>query len=393
MGWSQEKPPISRVLILDDDEAQSRTLAAILRDDGFEVICCLTAREAVDRFGEGNVDVGIIDLRLPDVDEAQLLDRLAEVAEDVPLIIHTGYSSYESARKAVNVGAFAYVEKRSEPTELVSQVYRAVHTRVKRYAEALESAVAARTRELREREKELAHLGRLSTMGEMATGIAHELRQPLYAITNYAAGISWHLQNATADPQELTEAMEKITAQARRASDIIGRLRSTVQKCEPRRSSTDMNELLDDVLQLVEHELRQEGVAVHLDQQDKLPLVLADAIQIQQVAVNLIRNALDAMRDMPSKEKQLTLATSIADGDAVEVCVADTGIGLSEEVRRKIFDAFFTTKAEGLGMGLAICQTIIERHEGRIWATPNSPHGTVFRFVMPTVPRRVNRAI
>jgi len=241
--------------------------------------------------------------------------------------------------------------------------------------------------QLREREKELAHLGRLSTMGEMAAGIAHELKQPLSAITNYATGSTWHLQNATADPQELTDVMEKITAQARHASDIIDRLRSSVRKCEPCRSSTDINQLLTDVLKLVEHELRQESVSVHLDLQDKLPLVFADAIQIQQVALNLIRNATDAMRGNSWKERHMTLAASVADGDTVEVSVCDTGTGLSEEVRRKIFDAYFTTKAEGLGMGLAISRTIVEAHGGRIWATPNSPHGTVFRFVIPTVPK------
>lgn len=181
---------------------------------------------------------------------------------------------------------------------------------------------------LRERGKELAHLGRLSTMGEMAAGIAHELKQPLSAITNYATGITWHLQNATADPQDLPDVMEKISAQARHASNIIDRLRSSVRKCEPCRSSTDINHLLTDLLKLVEHELRQESVSVHLDLQDKVPLVFADAIQIQQVALNLIRNATDAMRGISWKERQLTLATSVADGDTVEVSVCDTGTGL-----------------------------------------------------------------
>jgi len=113
-----------------------------------------------------------------------------------------------------------------------------------------------------------------------------------------------------------------------------------------------------------------------------------DAIQIQQVTLNLIRNAVDAMRGISSRKKRLTLTTSIVDGQGVEVCVSDTGIGLSDEVRHKMFDAFFTTKAEGLGMGLAICRTIVEAHEGRIWATPNPPHGTAFRFVIPTQPEQ-----
>ncbi len=237
---------------------------------------------------------------------------------------------------------------------------------------------------LRQRDNELAHLGRLHTMGEMAAGLAHELNQPLYAITNYVTGITLRLREAEVDRQSLAEMMLKISGQARRASEIIKRLRNTVQKCEPRRSSTDLNELLRDVLPLVEHELRQENVSVHLDLQEGLPLVLADAIQIQQVALNLIRNALDAMRDGPSRPRQLTLTTVAADGEAVEVRVGDSGKGLSEELRHQVFDAFFTKKANGLGMGLAISRTIVETHEGRIWVTPNTPHGCVFRFVVPT---------
>jgi len=247
--------------------------------------------------------------------------------------------------------------------------------------------------QLREREKELVHLGRLSTMGEMAAGIAHELKQPLCAITNYATATSFRLQDATADSQELTDLLEKISAQSQRASDIINRLRGTVRKCEPRRSSTDMNELLNDLLKLVEHELRHEGVSVNLDMQENLPFVFADAIQIQQVVLNLIRNAVDAMRGSSSKQRQLTLITSVTDNDAVETCVGDNGIGLSEEIRGKMFDAFFTTKPEGLGMGLAISRTIVEAHEGRIWAAPNSPRGTMFRFVLPTAKGVPNHGI
>lgn len=535
MTWNVEDSAVSRVLIVDDDEGQLQTLSEILGEDGFEVITCITAREAVDRFAQSNVDVGIVDLRLPDMGHVRLLDTLAEVAETVPLIIHTAHGTYQSAQKAVNVGAFAYIEKESDPAEVVRQVRRALRMRMKRYAEALESEVAARTGELqkandalkreitermelqealaeseskyrrlvegspaivyafssergglfyssrvtsilgyspahlvehpflwnesihpddlpqvqaairqaspdvgfdleyrvksasgkwvwlhdcslgtrhegdevliegmatditerkraqeqlRERENELVHLGRLSTMGEMAAGIAHEVKQPLYAITNYATAITRHLQNATADPRELAEAVGRISAQARRASDIINRLRNTVQKRESHWSATDINDLLNDLLMLVEHELRHESVPVDLDFEERLPLVSADAVQIQQVALNLIRNALDAMRGVSPTQRRLTLSTSAADGDAVEVGVGDTGMGLSDEVRRKVFDAFFTTKAEGLGMGLAISRRIVEAHEGRIWATPNSPHGTVFHFAIPTVPEK-----
>ncbi len=238
--------------------------------------------------------------------------------------------------------------------------------------------------ELRERQKELAHLGRLATMGEMAAGIAHELKQPLQAIANYAKGISMRLENAAANSRELSEATEKIIGQTQRGSDIIDRVQSNAKKCEPRRIATDLNQLLQDLLKLVEHELGQEQVALELDLQEDLPFVLADPVQIQQVAMNLIRNALDAMHDAQPDHRRLTLATSVADGDMVEVTVGDTGEGLNEETREKVFDAFFTTKTDGLGMGLAISRTIVLAHEGEIWTSPNTPEGTVFRFTVPT---------
>jgi len=242
---------------------------------------------------------------------------------------------------------------------------------------------------LRQREKELAHLARLSTMGEMATGLAHELNQPLYAITNYAKGITQHLRAATADPGDLREVMDKIAGQARRASNVITRLRKFAKKRETQRSTTDLNRLSEDLLNLLEYELRQSGTSLETRFAEQLPGVVVDSVQIEQVLVNLIRNALDAMRDAPPERRRLTLTTSAVDGQAVEISVADTGKGLSPEVQGKLFEPFLTTKTDGLGMGLAISRTIMEAHDGRIWAAPNSPHGTIFRFALPILEQKV----
>ncbi|MBC8873070.1 MAG: PAS domain S-box protein [Planctomycetes bacterium] len=245
---------------------------------------------------------------------------------------------------------------------------------------------------LRQRDAELVHLGRLAAMGELAAGLAHELNQPLYAITNYTTGIAWRLRDGVDEPGELNDTMEKVVAQARRAADIIGRLRGAVKKRELSMGPVNLNDLLQDILKLLDHEIKQDSITVRLDLPADLPPAFADDIQIQQVAVNLIRNALDAMRDVPSDQRCLTLMTSVAEGDTIEVGVGDTGKGLSDEARDKLFDPFFTTKVEGLGMGLAISQTIVEAHKGRIWTTSNSPQGTVFRFVVPTAEGGLNRA-
>ena len=245
---------------------------------------------------------------------------------------------------------------------------------------------------LKQRDAELVHLGRLAAMGELAAGLAHELNQPLYAITNYTTGIAWRLRDGVDEPGELNDTMEKVVAQARRAADIIDRLRRAVKKRELNMGPTNLNDLLQGLLKLLAHEIHQNSVTVRLDLEQDLPPALADDIQIQQVAVNLIRNAVDAMRDVPSDQRCLTLTTSVAGADTVEVAVGDTGKGLSDEALGELFDPFFTTKAEGLGMGLSISRTIIQAHKGRIWATSNSPQGTVFRFVVPTVEGGLNRA-
>ncbi len=245
---------------------------------------------------------------------------------------------------------------------------------------------------IRQRDAELAHMARLHTMGQLAAGLSHELNQPLYAITNYATGVIWRMRTGTDDPGELSETMEKIVSQARRAADIIGGLRRAVKKRDACMSSTDLNELLCDLLKLVDHQIRQNSIAVRLDLQRDLPSVVADDIQIQQVALNLIRNALDAMRDVPPEQRCLTLTTSVAENGMVQVGVGDAGRGLSDEARSKLFDPFFTTKAEGLGMGLAISQAIVDAHRGRVWTTPNSPQGTIFCFSIPITWQGLDRA-
>jgi len=226
----------------------------------------------------------------------------------------------------------------------------------------------------------------------MTSGLAHELNQPLGAIVNYAEGTSEHLRSVPVPLDDLTAVMEKIARQARRASDVIDRLRRFVKKRAPHRSTIDINRLVENMLSLLEHELRQSNVSVALELASQPPAVLVDRVQIQQVLLNLIRNALDAMRDVPSKRRRLTLNTSAADGQTVEVCVSDTGHGLSTEAHSRLFEAFYTTKTDGLGMGLAISRTIVEAHDGRIWATPNSPHGTTFRLTIPIREREVTHA-
>jgi len=252
-------------------------------------------------------------------------------------------------------------------------------TQRKKAAEALEAAQV----ELRQRESELAHLARVASMGEMAAALAHEMNQPLHAIANYANGARRWLQKPGADRAAIAEAVAEIASEARRASQIIDRLRKFLRKREPRMSTLNVNDVVRDVAQLLEFAALDCGVTVRLELATRCPPLRVDAIRVQQVLVNLVRNAFDALTGVEPGRREVTLATRLVDKNHVELSVADTGTGFADDVKEKMFDRFFTTKREGMGIGLAISRTIVEAHGGKIWAEANSPQGAVFRFTLP----------
>lgn len=239
-------------------------------------------------------------------------------------------------------------------------------------------------REARRHQAELAHVARVSTMGEMATGLAHELNQPLGAIVNYARGCTRRIDLAGSGPPEVREALERIVEQAVRASEIIRRIRRFVRKAPPRRETAQVNDLVLETLRLADNELRQHEVKTELDLAADLPPVHVDPIQIEQVILNLIRNAVEAMADVRTGPRRLYLRTSRhPQKKAVEVTVRDTGCGITPDVASRAFDQFFSTKNGGLGMGLAISRSIIEAHGGHLEALADAGPGGTFRFWLP----------
>ena len=243
-------------------------------------------------------------------------------------------------------------------------------------------AAEARARSALERHQaELAHVLRVSAMGEMAAQLAHELTQPLGAIANYAGGARLRLQAGPDPPAELIDVIDRIGREALRAGAIIRRLREFLQKTDPQRAPVDLNALVREVAALVEGETRERGIAVHLILHPDLPLVSADAVEIEQVLINLTRNAIEAMQAANGAAPLLSVETR-AGRDAVEVFVRDTGPGIIAPPS-EIFEPFYTTKPGGLGMGLAICRTIVELHGGTLSAS-SAPDGASFRFTLPT---------
>lgn len=236
----------------------------------------------------------------------------------------------------------------------------------------------------RQHQLELARVARLSTMGEMATGLAHELNQPLAAIANFTRGCIHRLRSGKVAPTELIEPLEEVCEQAERAGEIMRHVRDFVRKSEPRIIAADINQIVRSVAKFVELETRQQDARVTLELAEDLPQVQADAIMIEQVICNLVRNAVEAMVESNSPQREITICTKHWDAGDILVEVGDTGPGISRSIADKIFDQFFTTKREGVGMGLSISRSIIESHGGKLRALPQPDSGTVFTFSLRT---------
>jgi two-component system sensor kinase FixL len=240
--------------------------------------------------------------------------------------------------------------------------------------------------EARQMQDRIAHFGRISTMGEMAAGIAHEVNQPLTAIATYAQACQRLLASGDVEESELNAALEQISAQALRAGEVIRRLRSFVKNREVRREPIDANRLLEDIQTLAQTDARHNGVRILVDAAARAPQVKADAVQIQQVILNLVRNSIDAMQDIPEAQREIVLRTLVdAEGD-VEFMVADRGPGVDPAALAEVFNPFFTTKPRGTGLGLSISRSIVRAHGGKLWCSANPGGGARFFFTLPAVP-------
>jgi two-component system sensor kinase FixL len=235
--------------------------------------------------------------------------------------------------------------------------------------------------QLRQHRAELAHALRVSTIGEMAAGIAHELNQPLCAIASYASGCARRVRSGNTDGKALLEAVQQIADEALRGGEIIRRLKEFAAKREPRRDRVDVRSLLHEVVRLVESEVRDSAVKLALEVPGQLPDLWADKIQVEQVLVNLVKNALDAMLDTPPETRELAIRVSNPD-HSIAIEIRDRGPGVPDHATR-VFEPFFTTKHEGLGLGLSISRSIIEGHGGRLWASNNDEGGATFHVVLP----------
>jgi C4-dicarboxylate-specific signal transduction histidine kinase len=254
---------------------------------------------------------------------------------------------------------------------------------------AAEAAIALeitrRERQLREVQMELAHASRVATMGQLTGSITHELKQPMTAARTHASAALRWLNETPPDLAEVRDALAWIVTATDRAGDIVNRIGALMRKAPPRKEVLDLNEAILEVIALTHSEATKTGVTVRTQLAPCLPRIHADRVQLQQVMLNLIVNGIQAINDVADGQRDLLITTEGTE-DGVRVVVRDTGPGLGPETLERLFEPFYTTKPNGMGMGLSICRSIVEAHGGRLWATGHASQGAVFQFTIPARP-------
>jgi signal transduction histidine kinase len=251
-----------------------------------------------------------------------------------------------------------------------------------------QSQAEAREREIADQQRnaamqvELARVARLTTMGEMASSIAHEINQPLASVVNNANAARRWLDRDPPIIEEAQAALRRIVNDGERGSGIIGSIRAMVKKGDRSRAQIDLNKLINDTMRLAEDQFKRHGVSIRSELADDLPRVMADRVQLQQVMLNLLMNAAEATLSIHDRERLVRVRSEKHNREGVLIEVADSGTGIESDDAKRIFDAFFTTKSEGMGMGLSICRSIVEAHGGRITVAKGVPHGSVFQVIL-----------
>jgi PAS domain S-box-containing protein len=284
------------------------------------------------------------------------------------------YFRKDGSRVPVLVGGAAVGEEQNQGIAFVLDLSE----RKRAEAEAREAE-----RRYREMQMELAHANRVATMGQLTASIAHEVKQPIAAtVSNAQAGLRW-LTREPPDLGEVRQALAHIVQDGKRAGDVVGRIRDLIKKRPSREDRFDINAAIREVIELTRGEAVKTGVAVRTDLADLLPLIQGDRVQLQQVILNLIINAVEAMSGLDEGPRELLISTAKGEAGDVRVAVRDWGPGLAPAEFERLFEAFYTTKPSGLGLGLSICRSIVEAHDGRLWASANARRGATFQFTLP----------
>lgn len=389
------------------DEAEATLFGGVLADeraDSFEIDSAYQGKEGLELVRQAlqagrPYAVAFVDIRMPPGwDGITTIAHLWQEDPNLDVVVCTAYSDYSWEEMVQTLGEtdhllilkkpFDNVEVRQLSWTLCEKWNLACQ--VRSTVEHLEQAVAERTRNLQERTEQLEqthtqllHAQKLETIGRCSVSIAHEINQPLCAIMGYAEAGRLAAQSFEGIPDRILCDFDKVVELADRAGEIVRRFRDFVCEGKLDQSTVDMNNLIREAMHFVASEARANGVRLRLELPASVPTVSADLIHVQQVISNLAQNAIEAMNEGDTGEREVTVRTRKAENDTVEIAVCDTGPGVPQQDVDTLFEPFFTTKFGGMGMGLAISRSIIEAHEGRLWATPNPDRGMTFRFTLP----------
>ncbi|WP_197086971.1 trifunctional serine/threonine-protein kinase/ATP-binding protein/sensor histidine kinase [Bradyrhizobium sp. LTSPM299] len=286
------------------------------------------------------------------------------------------YLRKDGSRVPVLIGSAAFDEQQDHGVAFVLDLTE----RKRAEAEARESE-----RRYREAQLELEHANRVATMGQLTSSIAHEVNQPIAAAVTYASAARRFLNARPPNFREVDDALSLIVREGNRAGEVVGRVRALIKKAPARKDAVEINDAILEVIALTRTEAANNSVSVRTQLAEDLPRVQGDRVQLQQVLLNLIINAIEAMRDVGQGKRELLIGTR-HEADGVSVEVRDSGPGFAPVDLDRAFEAFYTTKRDGLGLGLSICRSIIEAHNGRLWASPNAPRGAILRFIAPAHP-------
>ncbi len=374
----------ARILIIDDEPANVLLLERMLQRQGYTALKSTTdARQAIALYAEFQPDLILLDLAMPYVDGFQVLERLNPLIPPqvfLPVLVLTADITLETKRRALESGAKDFLTKPFDPVEVLLRVRnlletRLLHVELARHNESLEQTVRERTQQLLQTEK-------LATMGGLLAGVAHELNNPLTIVIGQI-----HLLRHAVKDSSLVQRSEKIHAAADRCVRIVRNFLALARQHTPERGEVRLNDVVDQAIELLAYELRTGGVELVFDRAEDLPTLWADAHRLHQVLVNLVVNAEHAMRGIPAG-RRITLTTRFDPEHArVHLEVSDTGPGIPPEIQARIFEPFFTTKpsGQGTGLGLSLCQGIIEEHGGTIRVVSEPGRGATFLIDLPVV--------
>lgn len=361
----------ARVLVVEDDRIVARDIGEQLGRIGHSVIGVTASGEAAVALARSSKpDLILMDVRLEGRIDGIDAAREIRASTQIPVVFLTAYADDETISRAGAVEPFGYLLKPFEDLQLRTVIEMALRGR--RAEEALRAAQA-----------DIARMSRLTTMGQLTASIAHEVNQPLMAVAMNAEACMRWLETETGNIAEARAAAGRAVDEAHRAGAIIARVRSVARNAPMTFEALDLNETIETTLSIVRPELRGKGIVLETDLVAGRLLVVGDGVLLQQVIFNLISNAADAAAGADGTDRRIKVASRMDGAEHVIIVVEDGGNGIEPSLRERVFDPFFTTKDDGIGMGLAICKSVVTAHHGQLWCEPLVPQGTRLTVRLP----------